>query len=70
MPVPPSAPPAGRPDRERKQATILLIEDHADSAVVFVRLLVAYLLDKTGKVVARYTGRIPPEAWDKIADLL
>ncbi len=30
----------------------------------------AYLLDKTGKVVARYTGRIPPEAWDKIADLL
>lgn len=30
----------------------------------------AYLLDKSGKVVARYTGRIPAEAWDKIADLL
>jgi hypothetical protein len=30
----------------------------------------AYLLDKTGKVVERYVGRIPPEAWDKIADLL
>ena len=30
----------------------------------------AYLLDKNGKVVERYTGRIPPEAWDKIADLL
>ena len=29
----------------------------------------AYLLDKTGKVVKRYVGRIPPEAWDKIADL-
>ena len=30
----------------------------------------AYLIDKTGKVVARYVGRIPPEAWDKISDLL
>ena len=30
----------------------------------------AYLLDKSGKVVERYVGRIPPEAWDKIADLL
>ena len=30
----------------------------------------AYLLDKSGKVVERYTGRIPPEAWDRIADLL
>ncbi len=30
----------------------------------------AYLLDKNGKVVERYVGRIPPEAWDKIADLL
>lgn len=30
----------------------------------------AYLLDKTGKIVARYSGRIPAKAWDKIADLL
>jgi len=30
----------------------------------------AYLLDKTGKVVERYVGRIPPEAWDRIADLI
>lgn len=30
----------------------------------------AYLLDKNGKVVERFVGRIPPEAWDKIADLL
>ena len=40
MPLPPSAPSAEQPDRERKRATILLIEDHADSAVVFERLLV------------------------------
>lgn len=30
----------------------------------------AFLIDKTGKVVERYVGRIPPEAWDRIADLL
>ena len=30
----------------------------------------AYLLDKKGQVLERYIGRIPPEAWDKIADLM
>lgn len=30
----------------------------------------AFLVDKSGKVVQRYVGRIPPEAWDSIADLL
>jgi thiol-disulfide isomerase/thioredoxin len=30
----------------------------------------AYLIDKSGKVVEQYSGRIPPEAWDRIADLL
>ena len=34
------------------------------------QLPAAYLLDKSGKVVERYTGRIPAEAWDQIADLL
>ncbi|MES2423531.1 MAG: TlpA disulfide reductase family protein [Pseudomonadota bacterium] len=33
-------------------------------------LPVTYLLDKTGRVVAQYSGRIPAEAWDKVADLL
>lgn len=33
-------------------------------------MLPADLLDKTGKVVEPYVGRIPPQAWDKIADLL
>jgi thiol-disulfide isomerase/thioredoxin len=28
------------------------------------------LIDKTGKVVEQYTGRIPAEAWDMVADLL
>ncbi|MCW5651081.1 MAG: TlpA family protein disulfide reductase [Ramlibacter sp.] len=34
------------------------------------QLPASWLIDKTGKVVARYTGRIPPQAWDKIAELL
>ena len=29
-----------------------------------------YLLDKAGRVVAQCDGRVPPEAWDRIADLL
>lgn len=34
------------------------------------QLPAAWLIDKTGKVVERFSGRIPPEAWDKIAELL
>ena len=30
----------------------------------------SFLLDKNGKIVERYQGRIPAEAWDKIAELL
>ena len=35
-----------------------------------VQLPTTYLLDKTGTVVEKYTGRVPPEAWDKIAEML
>jgi len=34
------------------------------------QLPAAFLVDKRGKVVERYQGRIPAEAWDKIAELL
>ena len=34
------------------------------------QLPAGYLIDKSGKIVERYVGRIPPEAWDRIADLL
>lgn len=30
----------------------------------------AVLINKDGRVVERYKGRIPPHAWDRIADLL
>lgn len=29
-----------------------------------------FVIDKSGKVVERYQGRIPAEAWDKISELL
>lgn len=34
------------------------------------QLPMALLIGKDGKVVERFTGRIPAEVWDKIADLL
>lgn len=34
------------------------------------QLPATYVIDKSGRVVERYQGRIPAEAWDKIADLL
>lgn len=43
---------------------------HSDNLGRPAQLPAAWLLDKTGKVVERYSGRIPPEAWDRIAELL
>jgi thiol-disulfide isomerase/thioredoxin len=34
------------------------------------QLPAAFLLDKAGQLVEQYHGRIPPGAWDRIADLL
>jgi thiol-disulfide isomerase/thioredoxin len=34
------------------------------------QLPVSYLIDKNGKVVAVYSGRMPAQAWDEIAELL
>lgn len=43
---------------------------YRDNLAKPAQLPMAYLLDKSGKVVERYSGRIPAEAWDRIADLL
>ena len=43
---------------------------YKDNVGKHAQLPSAYLIDKTGKIVERYVGRIPAEAWDKIADLL
>ena len=34
------------------------------------QLPASFLIDKNGKIVEKYQGRIPAEAWDKIAELL
>lgn len=43
---------------------------YKDNVGKSAQLPAAFLVDKSGKVVERYVGRIPPEAWDRIADLL
>jgi thiol-disulfide isomerase/thioredoxin len=34
------------------------------------QLPTTFLIDKAGKIIERYNGRIPAEVWDKISDLL
>ncbi len=43
---------------------------YRDNLGAHAQLPAGYLIDKSGKIVERYVGRIPPEAWDRIADLL
>ena len=43
---------------------------YKDNIGKLAQLPTAFLVDKTGKIVERYMGRIPSEAWDRIADLL
>ncbi|MFM9878998.1 MAG: TlpA family protein disulfide reductase [Burkholderiaceae bacterium] len=33
------------------------------------QLPASYVIDKSGKVVQKYVGRVPAEAWDKISEL-
>lgn len=43
---------------------------YRDNVAKPAQLPYALLFDKEGRLVERYAGRIPPEAWDRIADLL
>ena len=43
---------------------------YRDNLGPHTQLPAGYLVDKSGKIVERYLGRIPPQAWDRIADLL
>ncbi|MES2509072.1 MAG: TlpA disulfide reductase family protein [Pseudomonadota bacterium] len=43
---------------------------YRDNVGKAAQLPAAFLVDKSGKIVERYAGRIPAEAWDRIADLL
>jgi cytochrome oxidase Cu insertion factor (SCO1/SenC/PrrC family) len=43
---------------------------YVDSMERVAQLPSACLIDKSGRLVERYRGRIPAEAWDRIAELL
>lgn len=43
---------------------------HRDSFGAIGNLPASFVLDREGRVVERFNGRIPPEAWDRVADLL
>lgn len=43
---------------------------YGDNLGTPARLPATYVIDKRGVVVERYEGRVPAEAWDRIADLL
>lgn len=46
-------------------------KDNLGSATLLrTQLPLALLIDKDGKIVERFSGRIPVDVWDKIADLL
>lgn len=44
-------------------------QSYKDNLGAHPSLPATYVIDKTGKIVGRYAGRIPAEAWDKISDL-
>lgn len=44
--------------------------DYRDNLGPIEHLPTACLINKEGQVVERYSGRIPPQAWNRIADLL
>jgi peroxiredoxin len=43
---------------------------HHDGFGALPRLPATFLIDREGRIVERFSGRIPPEAWDRIADLM
>lgn len=58
------------PTRQRFVQLWMGESSYSDNLGKHDQLPAAYLIDKSGKIVERYVGRIPPEAWDRIADLL
>lgn len=44
--------------------------DHADGFGSPARLPAAFVIDAKGAIAERFVGRVPAEAWDRIADLI
>lgn len=58
------------PRRERFPALWRGESGHRDDFGPVAQLPAAFVVDRSGKVVERFAGRIPPEAWDRVADLM
>lgn len=43
---------------------------HRDGFGALPKLPATFLIDREGRIAERFSGRIPPEAWDRIADLM
>ncbi len=43
---------------------------HRDGFGVVGQLPATFVLDREGRIVERFNGRVPPEAWDRVAELL
>jgi len=43
---------------------------HRDGFGTLPTLPAAYVIDAQGRIVERFAGRVPPEAWDRIAELM
>ena len=58
------------PEAQKFPSVWGLAPDYTSNLGPVQHLPSAALIDKDGWVVERYSGRIPPQAWDRIADLL
>lgn len=43
---------------------------HSDGFGAVGQLPATFVIDREGRVVERFNGRIPPEAWDRVAELV
>lgn len=58
------------PPDQRFQSVWAGDDAYRDNLGPIDRLPTTVLIDKSGQPVERYSGRIPPQAWNRIADLL
>jgi thiol-disulfide isomerase/thioredoxin len=58
------------PEAQRLQSIWTGDDGYQSSMERPAHLPMAQLIDKRGQLIAQYSGRIPPEAWDRIASLL
>lgn len=59
-----------RPGSERFPSLWRLEPGHRDGFGATPRLPAVFVIDREGRIAERFAGRIPPEAWDRIAELM